>query len=352
MDIKGDILPTKAAASFGSADWKTPSSMLLVQLIVTASILLSKVSINGGMFIFALLTYRSFVGAVFILPFALIFQREKWREAGWHAMGWIFLNASIGYAVPMSLYSYGLLDTAPAYSTIFLNIVPLVTFILSIFLRLETLRIGTVAGLLKIGSVLLSVAGAMVIILNKGKRLHIWDPILEQHKEQHTADIAGNQLRGTIYLVGSTFAYACWFLLQAKVHKVFPYIYWSSMATCLIGGFQTALLGILLRRDINAWKLGWDLDLVNVLFSGALGTAGRYSLNSWAVSRRGPAYPPMFSPLLPVFTMLLDSIFIGHDIKAGSLIGTITVVVGLFIFLWAKSKEVRDEEIIKEAAIS
>jgi hypothetical protein len=33
------------------------------------------VSIGGGMFIFSLLAYRSFFGAVFILPFALVYER-------------------------------------------------------------------------------------------------------------------------------------------------------------------------------------------------------------------------------------------------------------------------------------
>jgi hypothetical protein len=33
------------------------------------------VSIGGGMFIFSLLAYRSFFGTVFILPFALVYER-------------------------------------------------------------------------------------------------------------------------------------------------------------------------------------------------------------------------------------------------------------------------------------
>jgi hypothetical protein len=50
---------------------------------------------------------------------------------------------------------------------------------------------------------------------------------------------------------------------------------------------------------------------------GALATAGKYSLNSWAVAKKGPAYPPMFSPLSVVFTVVLGSIFIGDDITVG-----------------------------------
>ena len=53
------------------------------------------------------------------------------------------------------------------------------------------------------------------------------------------------------------------------------------------------------------------------LVQGALATAGKYSLNSWAVAKKGPSYPPMFMPLSVVFTVVLGSIFLGDDITVG-----------------------------------
>uniref|UniRef100_A0A0E0B8P8 WAT1-related protein n=1 Tax=Oryza glumipatula TaxID=40148 RepID=A0A0E0B8P8_9ORYZ len=187
--------------------------------------------------------------------------------------------------------------------------------------RLETFKLRSKAGLLKIVGVLVSVGGTMLVSLYKGKSLHLWNSILQHQKEQQTKS-ATNQLRGTIFLSGSSLTFACWYLVQSKVLKVYPYKYWSSMVTCLVGGFQTAFVGIILRRDKNAWKLGWDLNLVTVVYSGALATAGKYSLNSWAVAKRGPAYPPMFNPLSVIFTVVFDSILMGDDLTVGSLIGT------------------------------
>uniref|UniRef100_A0A0D3HC06 WAT1-related protein n=1 Tax=Oryza barthii TaxID=65489 RepID=A0A0D3HC06_9ORYZ len=100
MDIDG--AGTKAAA----AGWKAPASMVLVQLFITGMIMLSKVSIGGGMFIFTLLAYRSLFGAVFILPFALIFERGKWRDMDWCAFGWIFFNAFIGGCHSVTLFIF------------------------------------------------------------------------------------------------------------------------------------------------------------------------------------------------------------------------------------------------------
>uniref|UniRef100_A0ACD5YHA6 Uncharacterized protein n=1 Tax=Avena sativa TaxID=4498 RepID=A0ACD5YHA6_AVESA len=259
MDISEGLKPA-------SAGWKTPLSMVLVQLFVTGMILLSKVSISGGMFIFSLLAYRSFFGALFILPFALVSERGKWRDMSWCAFRWIFFNAFIGYSAALGLYYYGLRDTTTSYAVIFINIIPLVTFMISLIFRMETLQISSTAGSLKIVGVFLSVGGTMLISLYKGKTLHLWSPILEYHNDKHL-EVASNQLRGTILLVASSFAFSCWYIIQSKVLKVYPHKYWSSMATCLIGGLQTGLVGVIWRRDKSAWQLRWDLNLVTVLYS-------------------------------------------------------------------------------------
>ena len=59
------------------AAWKAPAAMVLVQLFNTGMVLLSKVAIGGGMFVLALLTYRSLFGAAIIFPIALL--RERYR---------------------------------------------------------------------------------------------------------------------------------------------------------------------------------------------------------------------------------------------------------------------------------
>ncbi|KAJ1255175.1 hypothetical protein BS78_K281800 [Paspalum vaginatum] len=330
MDVEASVGAAEARAAAKKVEpppdkaeavgWKAPAAMVLVQLFNTGMVLLSKVAIGGGMPVLVLLAYRSLFGAAVILPLALLRERGKWKEMDWHAAGWIFLNAFIGYAVPMSLYYYGLQDTTASYAIIFLYIIPLTTFILCFVFRMETLRITSTAGSLKIAGVIVSVGGTMIISLYKGKILHLWDPVLHLHNKEHVA-VATHQLRGTILLTGSSFMLACWYLIQSK----------------------TAVAGVIFRRDKNAWKIGWDINLVTIVYSGALATAVKYSLNSWAVSKKGPSYPPMFSPLSVVFTVVLGSIFIGDNITVGSLIGTILVIVGTYVFLWAKANEPREQ---------
>ncbi|RLM58816.1 WAT1-related protein [Panicum miliaceum] len=87
---------TKKAAAATGLMWKAPAAMVLVQLIITGLIMLSKVVISRGMFIFALHSYRSAFGTICILPFAVFYERGKWKEMNWRAFGWICLNSCIG----------------------------------------------------------------------------------------------------------------------------------------------------------------------------------------------------------------------------------------------------------------
>ncbi|OEL20776.1 WAT1-related protein [Dichanthelium oligosanthes] len=315
-DVGDDAVERKKTAAAGLM-WKAPAAMVLVQLIITGLTLLSKVVISNGMFIFALHAYRSAFGTMCILPLALFYERGKWKEMNWRALGWIFLNSCIGYAVPTCLNYYGLRDTTPSYAVIFLNIIPLITFVLSLVLRMETLRFGTATGSLKIVGILLAVGGTMLVSFYKGKALHLWGSILQHRNEQ--VHVANHHVRGTILLLGSSFTFACWYPIQSMVNKVYPHRYWSSMATCFLGGLQTTLIGIIRRRERNTWKLGWDLQLLTIVYTGALATAVRYNLESWVVSKRGPVYPPMFIPLITVFTVVLGSILLGDAITIGRL---------------------------------
>jgi hypothetical protein len=75
MDVEAASQVKAKGAPSPDAEWKAPAAMVFVQLANTGMVLLSKVSIGGGMFVFALLTYRSLFGAAFILPLALLRER-------------------------------------------------------------------------------------------------------------------------------------------------------------------------------------------------------------------------------------------------------------------------------------
>jgi drug/metabolite transporter (DMT)-like permease len=65
------------------------------------------------------------------------------------------------------------------------------------------------------------------------------------------------------------------------------------------------------------------LEILNLTFyficnwQAALGTAAKYWLNLYAVEKRGPVYPPMFSTLSAVFIIILGTLLLGESLTIG-----------------------------------
>lgn len=57
------------------------------------------------------------------------------------------------------------------------------------------------------------------------------------------------------------------FLEQAKVIKVFPLKYWSTMLTCIIASGQATIVGLCIDRSRKSWSLWWNLQLITIVCS-------------------------------------------------------------------------------------
>ncbi|CAM0955028.1 unnamed protein product [Alopecurus aequalis] len=333
-----------------------PASMVLVQAFTMGALLLSKLAFNVGMAPFVLLAYRNLIGSITVAPFAFYFERQMIKKVNLKIWGWISINALFGIVLAMGLHYYGLRATNAGYSVDFLNLIPVVTFITAVILRVEKLRIATCPGKMKVVGTAICVGGTMVISLYKGKLLHLWPThLLKPHQQAagtgSSIDDHHNMLLGTLFLAGSTLSYAFWFIIQVRVSKEFPSKYFSTMLACVSGTVQAAVLGLILDGDLSAWAVKWDLQLLTVIYSGVFNTGVSFCLISWAIARRGPTYPSMFNSLALIVTTVLDSALLGTDVSVGSLLGTMLIILGLYAFLWGKGREAQEQrKQIRDAA--
>ncbi|KAG0484905.1 hypothetical protein HPP92_008984 [Vanilla planifolia] len=319
---------------------KAPISMVAVQVFTTGMMLLSRVALSEGMFVFSLLAYRHAIGSLFVAPFALFLERDMEVKLTFKALLWVFLNALFGITMSLGFYYYGLRDTSASYSSNLLNLIPVVTFIIALTVGMERVDLESKSGKTKVLGALFCVGGALVFGLYEGEVLHIWPA--HSHAAPRRAGMENStkhRLRGTVLLICSCFSFAFWFITQAKLFKVYPSKYRATMLTCLAGTFQTIIIGVSVNQGKDAWGLKWDLQLLTILYSGILNTAATFCLISWVVSQRGPTYPSMFNSLAVVFTTILESFFMGQDITVGSLLGMAMIFGGLYGFLWGKNKE-------------
>ncbi|KAK6936592.1 EamA domain [Dillenia turbinata] len=240
-------------------------SMLLVQAFATGLQLLSRVILNEGTFVFALMTYRHIVAALCVFPFAFFLERGNAKKMNWRVLFWLFLNALTGVQMAMGFFYYGLHDTTAVYATSLLNTVPVLTFVLTTITRVEKLNLHTKAGKIKLLGAVFSFAGALTTTLYKGKGFHIGNQKLKDHPI--VINFKADWLRGTFFLAGSCCSYATWFLVQLKLSKIFPSKYWTTLMTCVIASVQSAILGFGLNRDLRVWKLEWNLQLITIFYS-------------------------------------------------------------------------------------
>ncbi|KAM7463599.1 hypothetical protein LguiA_031720 [Lonicera macranthoides] len=310
--------------------------LLIGEVLAAGLQLLSKVIISEGTFLFALMAYRHLAAALCVVPLALYFERGNVMKMSWSACLWLFMVALTGISMGLGFFYYGQTDTTATYATNFLNLIPIVTFLFSAILRIERLRVCTRAGEIKIGGAILCLGGALTISLYRGTTLHIGPHI------KYDGAIKGpqhNYKRGTLFLVASILSYATRFIMQVKLSKAFPYKYWATTLICIMASLQQVIIGLCVDRKMAAWSLGWNLQLIWVM-SGALVTIVTSCLVLWAVEKRGPTYPSMFNPLSLILVAVAEALFLHQDITVGSLLGMSFVIVGLYLFLWAKDKEI------------
>ncbi|KAF3773780.1 WAT1-related protein [Nymphaea thermarum] len=232
----------------------------------------------------------------------------------------------------IGFYYYGIFYTSATFAANFLNTIPIVTFLLAAVLRMEKVGLRTVAGKVKVSGTIICVGGATMITLYKGSSFKLFPaPLWHQHQPVGANAERPNWTTGSLMLAASSLSDALWFIAQVKLLKVYAAKYSATALTCWAGTLQSVVIGFAMRRDPSAWKLGLDLRLITIIYSGILTSGATFCLITWCISKRGPIYVTMFSPLVLVLVSISESLFLGERLYVGR--------GGLFAFLWGKSKE-------------
>eukprot|EP00268_Persea_americana_P058032 TRINITY_DN69941_c0_g1_i1.p1 TRINITY_DN69941_c0_g1~~TRINITY_DN69941_c0_g1_i1.p1 ORF type:complete len:146 (-),score=24.87 TRINITY_DN69941_c0_g1_i1:94-531(-) len=117
-----------------------------------------------------------------------------------------------------------------------------------------------------------------------------------------------------------------------------------SMTTMMyfFGTLQTCLLVAFVKINAYEWKLKWDLELLNIFFGGVVNSGIGIFIFSWCARVKGPLFVAVFAPLTLLFTAIVEVLFLGSTLTVGSIVGSLMIVGGLYVFLWSKYKEESD----------
>ncbi|KAG1327963.1 putative WAT1-related protein [Cocos nucifera] len=144
---------------------------------------------------------------------------------------------------------------------------------------------------------------------------------------------------GSLLAVASCVCYAIWLIIQAKMMKEYPCHYSCTALMCLMGTVQSIIFALCLERDWEQWRLGFDIRLLAVIYSGVVGSGLILTVLAWCIKKKGPLYASIFNPLMLVIVALLSSLLLNEKLHLGSVLGAVLIVIGLYIVLWGKGRE-------------
>ncbi|WJX93157.1 hypothetical protein P8452_74719 [Trifolium repens] len=145
--------------------------MLISQIALAATNIISKLAINDGMSMRVATAYRFIFASAFTIPVALIFDRKKRPKITWKVLYLGFLSGLFGGSLFANLYGEGMVLTSTTFMFAMFNLTPGITFIMAIFFRLEKLNWSVVEGKAKMIGTLIGIGGAMIMTFYKGAKI-------------------------------------------------------------------------------------------------------------------------------------------------------------------------------------
>lgn len=322
--------------------------MIVVQTILALATIGYKLALNDGMHIPVLVAYRFMFGAAFIVPVAFFVERKKRPKLTWKIISYGFLCGLFGGALGQNLYLESLALTTATFASAMMNLVPAMTFIVAVCLRLEKLGWNSSAGKAKVFGTIMGIGGAMLLTLYKGPEMNIWNTNINLLETTHHHGPApgrhqsGRDLAlGVVLALAGCFCYSIWLIVQAKaaVHYPCPYSITAMMTTW--AAIQGVFFALCTEKDWSNWIMGWDIRLLTVFVAGILGTGVMFTLVAWCIRMRGPLFVSVFNPLLLVMVAIAGSLFLEEKLHLGMVLGAILIVGGLYVVLWGKGKELK-----------
>ncbi|GMN42722.1 hypothetical protein TIFTF001_011935 [Ficus carica] len=330
-----------------SAEWKLVTTMLAINLAFAVVNLLLKKTLDQGLNHLVIVTYRQAISFIFLIPIACFRERKSRTEISSQLLCYLFFSALVGITLTQFLFLSGLEYTSATFSCAFLNVVPVLTFILALPFGLEKLNLKSKSGRAKISGALICISGALILTFYRGTQL-------THHPHSHAAGNNVNAMNspqrpknwalGSVLLAAGCLMWSSWFLMQARIGKSFPFQYSSTAILSFFGAIQSAILSLILERDLSVWVLRGKLEIISVVYAGMVGSGLCYVGMSWCVKHKGPVFTSAFTPFTQLFVAIFDFSIFHEQVYLGSLLGSVLVIIGMYSLLWGKSKEAKEME--------
>lgn len=313
--------------------------MVIVQSGYAGVNIIATAVMGAGMNPFIHIAYQQLFATLLISPFAFFFERKTRPKMTPKIFFQIFLSSFFGLTGDQTAYFVGLKHSTPTIATALANLIPAITFIMAVLFRLESVGARTKGGKGKILGTVICIGGAMVLTVYKGGVV-IGQSSFQWKYAQNTLEKShnSNSYLGPLLVLLSVCSYTAFLITQTKLGKQYEAPYSSTALACLLASIECVTIAIAIDHNISDWALT-PMRAISTLYNGIMYSAVAIFLTSWCVEKKGPLYVAVFNPLLLVLTAILSWAFLQEKIFTGTVVGSILIVVGLYVVLWGKKHE-------------
>ncbi|CAG7906798.1 unnamed protein product [Brassica rapa] len=326
-----DIMRETVAWRYFSRDVVPFAAMIAVECTTVGSSTLFKAATLRGFSFYVFVFYSYVVATLVLFTLSLIFGSRKRRlpSAKSPLFFKIFLLTLLGLTSRIAGCK-GIEYSSPTLSSAISNLTPAFTFMLAVFFRMEQVMLRSSATQAKIIGTIVSISGALVIVLYKGPKLLV----ATSFTSFEPSWIIGGLLLALQFLLLSV-----WYILQTQIMEIYPeeisVVLFYNMCATLI----SALVCLFVERDLNSWKLKPGVSLVAVIYSGFFDTSLGSVIHTWGLHLKGPVYVSLFKPLSIAIAVAMASIFLGDALHLGSVVGSVILSFGFYTVIWGKARE-------------
>lgn len=329
--------------------WAPTAAMVATNVVIAVMTALIKQALSQGMNRLVLITFRQMVATLFLGPIAYFKERRMRPKFTSEIFVYMFLSGILGPVLLQYTLFVGLDYTTATFAATFGNMLPVVTFLISVAFRFEALEVKSKSGSAKISGTLISLGGAMMLTFYKGSALTQTTTTATSSPASssggHIRQQAGEHgtvrwVLGSVSMLANVVGFALWLLLQRKFTRKYPAVYSATAFMSLFSFVQAGALALSIQRSsLAVWALRGTVEIATVVYCGVVASGIGYLLLTYCVEKRGPVFTAAFSPLAQIFVAGIDLFILHEPLYLGSVLGSVLVILGLYLVLWGKREE-------------
>ncbi|KAB5537953.1 hypothetical protein DKX38_015486 [Salix brachista] len=272
--------------------------MVMMEGCTIALTIMAKTAMSRGMSPFVFAVYTNALGTLLLLPYSFFLHRERSsRTTTLHLAAFLAILlpgfhrvCTLMIALSQNLAFVGLSYSSPIVVCVMGLLTPAFSFILSLVLRKSKVEWRRSSFQFKVIGTLVTVMGAISVVIYKGPYIRPSSSSQELQHSKHQLFVfysaPDNWILGCRVLAASFFCVSLWNIIQLDTIKHYPQVMKIASFYSLAGTIQCAIFSLIVERNLNAWRLKLNMELLLIVITvrAVISGAGYYTV-TWGRMR-------------------------------------------------------------------